>query len=159
MTSEVKKRPSHGWQRSQWVRELACSKRLYYTSQVKYIFYLSWVPQIKLTDPPGRTRSLGKQQLELSTHTWWGRPQCLPQCSPRFRLGKHWGSRGNKTHCFPRGWPLSALIICTIPHNNLLKSSLTLLRVMLWKLFLVSVPWSRPMSNAWGRWWARELVE
>ena len=24
-----------------------------------------------------------------------------PQCSPRLRLGEHWGSRGNKTHCFP----------------------------------------------------------
>ena len=28
-----------------------------------------------------------------------------PQCFPRLRLGEHWGSRGNKTHCFPCGQP------------------------------------------------------
>ena len=27
-----------------------------------------------------------------------------PQCSPRLRLGEHWGSRGIKTHCFPCGF-------------------------------------------------------
>ena len=27
---------------------------------------------------------------------------------PRLRLGEHWGSRGNKTHCFPLGQSLSA---------------------------------------------------
>ena len=31
-----------------------------------------------------------------------------PQCFPRLRLGEHWGSRGNKTHCFPWGQSLSA---------------------------------------------------
>ena len=31
-----------------------------------------------------------------------------PQCSPRLRLGEHWASRGNKTHCFPCGQSLSA---------------------------------------------------
>ena len=40
---------------------------------------------------------------------WVGRYNNLDlQCSPRLRLGEHWGSRGNKTHCFPWGQSLSA---------------------------------------------------
>ena len=64
------------------------------------------------------TNSPGKQQLELSTRTWsgrapWNRGKFVSQMalSKRFlrnffyfwvwlRLGEHWGSRGNKIHCW-----------------------------------------------------------
>ena len=87
----------------------------------------------KLTD------SQGKQQRELSTRTWSGRApwNCgkfisqprrandffavffsnfeLRGITKHFRLGKHWGSRGNKTLCFPWGQSLSAY--WTLPEN------------------------------------------
>ena len=58
-------------------------------------------------------------------------------------------SRENKIQFFPRGWPLSALIIYTIPHNNILKSSLSFAsRHAVKVIFSLSPMIARPMPNA-----------
>ena len=62
-----------------------------------------WCRQSKLTNSPG------KQQHELSTRTWsgrahWNRGKFVSAFFFYFwvwlRLGEHWGSRGNKNHCW-----------------------------------------------------------
>ena len=85
------------------------------------------------------TNSLGKQQRELSTHTWPGRAplynktlnDCFPLtvniplrrnnkimiCTYSMCLGEHWGSRGNKNHSFLRG---QTLICCCFKVHNLI---------------------------------------
>ena len=60
---------------------------------------------------------------------------CIKVVSWSFiHLGEQWGSRGNKTHCFPWGQSLSTS--CYIPSLSLNKTS----TVIGW--FLVTCPWS-----------------
>ena len=58
----------------------------------------------------GRAKTIQRQSLYSPRTPKWPRRQCFP----RLRLGEHWGSRGNKTHCFPWGQSLM-LIVYSIP--------------------------------------------